>query len=148
MSDDPYTQLEQSMGTMADVEALFPEDVAWLLERFYGKTLVATAAGLENVRETATDVQRWAALDDYAGPDAEQLARMRAMLRVWFIVAPAVGRSMAMGWFAGFIAGSYLDEDGNDTPSSPAGLCRDGRFDELLQRAKIFRYRVETDAFS
>jgi len=146
MSDDPYVQLEQSLGTMADVEALFPEDVAWLLERFYGKTVVATAAGLENVKETATDVQRWAALDDYAGPDTKQLARLRAMLRVWFIVAPAVGRSMALGWFAGFIAGAY--PEGHDKDVSPAGLCRTDRFDELVQRAKIFRYRVETDAFS
>ena len=146
MSDDPYTQFEQSLGTMADVEALFPEDVAWLVERFYGKTVVATAAGLTDVKETATDVQRWAALDDYAGPDEQQLARLRAMLRVWFIVAPAFGRSAALGWFAGFIAGAY--PAGHDENVSPLGLCRADRFDELLERAKIFRYRAETDAFS
>lgn len=140
MATDPFVELEQSMGTMADVDALSGADLAWLSDRFFGATLTAVASGLRDY----TVVRNWIANDDPASPSPEQTKRLAAAVRAWFIVAPAAGRGMALSWFMGIIEGALTPGDDR----TPATLCREGEFDLLEARAKTFRFRVETDAFS
>lgn len=135
------------LTTDESIDLMSGEDLAWMLNNIYGSIVVGVGAGLTG-KTGRTTVEAWA---DFAQPDVqpaeENITRMRAMLRVWFLLAPVVGRSTAVWWFAGMIEGSYVGVKDDEDRQSPNMLSHAGKLDELMSRAETFRYYVDNDVW-
>lgn len=143
------------LTTDENIDKLSGEDLAWMLKNIYGPTVLSVGARVVREghtmkhEESEAIVLGWA---DYAQPDVqpseENMIRMRAMLRVWFLLAPEVGRSQALWWFAGMIEGSFVGVRDDENRQSPNMLANEGKIDELMDRAEMFRYFIDHDVWA
>lgn len=140
--------------TDENVDLMSGEDLTWLVKSIYGPTLLSLGAcpAGENHGKKSEElhaiIDAW--IDPYQPdmlPSEENMERMRAMLRVWFLLSPVVGRGMAFWWFAGMIEGSFVGVRNDEDHESPGGLAHTGKLDELMARAELFRYYVDNDVW-
>lgn len=140
--------------TDESIDLMSGEDLAWLVQSIYGPTIMSVGARVVYEDHTMKHTEARAIVEGWADPyqpdvqpSEENIVRMRAMLRVWFLLSPEVGRSMAVWWFAGMIEGSYVGVRDDEDRQSPNMLTHEGKFDELMARAERFRYNVDHDVW-